>query len=67
MDNNRNYKPIRTKITTHFPHDWDEDGCCIHCNFDGVEWHHWKHNTYEGRAQPDAKMPLCKQERKLYE
>lgn len=31
-------------------HDWDEDGCCYHCGFDGAEWHHWKTQTYEGRA-----------------
>ena len=40
-------------------HEFDDDACCIHCGFDGAEWHHWKHNTYEGRAQPDAKAPLC--------
>lgn len=45
-------------------HEWDDDGCCIHCGFDGAEWHWWKHSTYEGRAQPEARMPLCK-ERKI--
>jgi hypothetical protein len=19
------------------PHEWDDDGCCIHCGFDGAE------------------------------
>ena len=42
------------------PHEWDDDGCCIHCGFDGAEWHWWKHSTYEGRAQPEARQPLCK-------
>jgi hypothetical protein len=40
-------------------HEWDDDGCCLHCNFDGAEWHWWKNSTYEGRAQPYAKQPLC--------
>ena len=43
-------------------HEWDDDGCCIHCGFDGAEWHWWKHDTYEGRAQPEMKMPRCRQE-----
>jgi len=40
-------------------HDFDEDGCCIHCGFDGAEWHWWKHSTYEGQSRPDARMPRC--------
>lgn len=40
-------------------HDFDDDGCCVHCNFDGAEFHWWKHSTYEGRAQPDARQPHC--------
>lgn len=40
-------------------HEWDDDAVCIHCGFDGAEWHHWKHHTYEGKAQPEAKPPLC--------
>ncbi len=39
-------------------HEWDEDACCVHCGFDGAEWGHWKHHTYEGRAS-DLKQPLC--------
>jgi len=31
-------------------HEYDDDGCCIHCGFDGAEWHWWKTSTYEGRA-----------------
>lgn len=27
--------------------------------FDGAEWYWWKHSTYEGRAQPEARQPLC--------
>lgn len=41
-------------------HEFDDDAVCIHCGFDGAEWHHWKHHTYEGKAQPEAKPPLCK-------
>jgi hypothetical protein len=40
-------------------HQFDDDGCCTRCGFDGAEWHWWKHSTYEGRAQPDAKIPKC--------
>ncbi len=40
-------------------HDFDDDGCCTKCGFDGAEWHWWKHSTYEGKAS-DAKMPRCK-------
>lgn len=39
-------------------HEFDHDAICIHCGFDGAEWWHWKHNTYEGRAS-DAKQPAC--------
>lgn len=39
-------------------HEFDEDAVCIHCGFDGAEWSHWKHNTWEGKAS-DAKQPLC--------
>lgn len=41
-------------------HDFDDDGCCVKCGFDGAEWHWWKHSTYEGKAQTEAKMPRCK-------
>ena len=43
----------------HGRHEFDDDGCCIHCGFDGAEWHWWKHSTYEGKAQPNAKRPQC--------
>lgn len=39
-------------------HEWDDDGCCKYCGFDGAEWWHWKHNTYEGKAS-DLKQPKC--------
>jgi hypothetical protein len=39
-------------------HSWDEDSVCIKCGFDGAEWYHWKHNTYEGVASKE-KQPLC--------
>lgn len=30
------------------PHQWDEDGCCIHCGYDGAEaWHQVKFCGYE--------------------
>ncbi|MEY2689154.1 MAG: hypothetical protein RL375_3352 [Pseudomonadota bacterium] len=42
-----------------YRHEFDDDACCVHCGFDGAEWHHWKHNTHEGRSQPEAKQPIC--------
>lgn len=48
-------QPVRSRTG----HEWDDDAVCIYCGFDGAEWHHWKHHTYEGKAQPDAKPPLC--------
>ena len=39
-------------------HECDEDAVCVHCGFDGAEWWHWKHNTYEGKAS-DEKSPPC--------
>ena len=41
-------------------HEYDEDGCCVKCGFDGAEWHWWRYHTYEGKAHPEAKPPLCK-------
>ena len=41
-------------------HDFDDDAVCRRCGFDGAEWHWWKHSTYEGRAQPEARQPRCK-------
>jgi hypothetical protein len=46
-------------------HEWDDDACCIHCGFDGAEWSHLKHNTWQGRAEPEAKPPLCIERRVL--
>lgn len=40
-------------------HEWDDDGCCLHCGFDGAEWAWWK-TTYEGKARPDVQMPRCR-------
>ena len=40
-------------------HEFDEDACCVHCGFDGAEWHHWKYNTYEGRASESVKRLCC--------
>lgn len=40
-------------------HDFDEDAVCRKCGFDGAEWWHWKHMTYEGKAQPEARQPAC--------
>jgi hypothetical protein len=39
-------------------HNFDEDAVCLDCGFDGAEWAHWKHHTWEGKAS-DAKRPQC--------
>lgn len=39
-------------------HHWDDDCICLNCGFDGAEWWHWKHMTYEGKAST-LKQPLC--------
>lgn len=40
-------------------HEWDDDGCCVHCGFDGAEYWWWRRDTYEGRAMA-TEMPKCK-------
>lgn len=40
-------------------HDFDDDAICRKCGFDGAEWWHWKHCTYEGNAS-DEKQPRCR-------
>lgn len=40
-------------------HSFDDDAVCTDCGFDGAEWAHWRHHTYEGKAQPNARPPLC--------
>lgn len=40
-------------------HNFDEDAVCADCGFDGAEWYWWKKHTYEGKAHPEAKPPLC--------
>ncbi len=40
-------------------HNFDDDAVCTDCGFDSAEWHYWKHSTYEGRAKPEARPPLC--------
>ncbi len=43
----------------HFGHLFDHDEVCVDCGFDGTKWHWWRYSTYEGKAQPNAKQPLC--------
>jgi len=50
---------VMESIRQRTEHEFDDDAACIHCGFDGAEWHHWKHNTYEGKAHPETKMPPC--------
>jgi hypothetical protein len=39
-------------------HDWDEDGCCVVCGFDGVEAHWLRSQTH-----PDDRSPRTEIER----
>lgn len=57
-DDYDDYEPPRPPRSS-TGHEYDDDSVCIHCGFDGAEWHHWKHHTYEGKAQPEATPPLC--------
>lgn len=47
------------------PHEWDDDGCCVYCGFDGAEHWWWAHDTYEGRSAPDEnrRLPPCRDPR----
>jgi hypothetical protein len=47
-------------------HEYDDDGVCVHCGFDGAEWHWWKHSTYEGRAST-IERPDCKPKPRRFE
>jgi hypothetical protein len=38
-------------------HKIDDDAVCTRCGWDGAEWHHWKHNTWEGRASDKVEPP----------
>lgn len=44
-------------------HEFDDDAVCIHCGFDGAEWHWWKNHTYEGRASDIKRPPICEPRR----
>lgn len=45
-------------VVARLTHEFDDDGCCTKCGFDAAEWHHWKAQTYEGRAST-ATFPVC--------
>lgn len=49
----------RTKRYLNNGHEWDDDGCCVHCGFDGAEYWWWRRDTYEGRAMA-TEIPKCK-------
>ncbi len=52
------YRIFEVEPAVKYKHQYDEDACCIKCGFDGAEWSHWKHHTYEGKAS-DEKYPIC--------
>ena len=51
----------RKHLQPFVPHTYDEDAVCIHCGFDGAEWHHWRFNTHEGHAM-QTPAPSCNQQ-----
>lgn len=44
-------------------HEFDDDGCCINCGFDGAEWYWLKMIAYEEGAASNSKMPVCTAQR----
>jgi hypothetical protein len=45
-------------------HEYDEDGCCIHCGFDGAEWS-WLRLCVPKHERGDyPKQPVCTGPRK---
>jgi hypothetical protein len=39
-------------------HDVDDDGCCLHCGFDAVEFHHQAGHIFPGMEYAEP-MPAC--------
>lgn len=46
-------------------HEWDDDGCCVRCGFDGAEWRDWVMRVYGamGWKEREARMPPCEEHR----
>lgn len=40
-------------------HEFDDDGCCIHCGFDGAEWHHLKQHMHPDDVCSQERQPRC--------
>jgi len=62
FDGEEAYRRAHTPPMKSGGHKFDDDGCCINCGFDGAEHHHWRNNTYEGRAAAmdgQADEPPC--------
>lgn len=38
-------------------HEWDEDSVCKKCGFDGVRFHWWSYDGFEGMDLP---IPMCR-------
>ena len=49
---------VRRSQQERLPHDFDDDGVCTRCGFDGAEYIHWKKYTAEGRSS-GAEVPSC--------
>lgn len=49
---------VRRSQQERLPHDFDDDGVCTRCGFDGAEYIHWKKYTAEGRSS-GAEAPSC--------
>lgn len=52
-------------IFAHRHHEWDDDGCCVRCGFDGAEWRDWVMRVYcaMGWKEREARMPPCEEHR----
>ncbi len=46
-------------------HEWNEDGCCIHCGYDGAEADYYSRRGY-AHEYPDLKGPCLKRQQREY-
>lgn len=52
----KNYNTEAAKqLFDKYHHDYDDDGVCTKCGFDGAEYHHWRFNIPE-RSRPEISM-----------
>lgn len=40
-------------------HEYDEDGVCVICGFDGAEWVHYRASQHPDDRDPNERTPQC--------